>query len=293
MALSTQTVPELTREQIVTILTEPLEQQSVFLAAGPTVFDTDGSPVRVPRAPVMVDDTPEPALPDWIGENELITERDAELDELMLLPSTMKSVKVITRYSNELARQSIVSLDAALRARLVSDVAAKVDAQFLSADGDGVTTPRGLFAYEDVQTVPALSGPLTPDAILDAQALALGANVDPSRLVLFVRPGDYMGMRAMKTTDGRYLVEPDAQRGGTIVPILGADVRVSSRIPEGRAALVDMSQIAVARDLDPSVKVLTERYADYDQQAIRVVARYDAAPLHPEAVVTFSGIAAE
>ena len=51
-----------------------------------------------------------------------------------------------------------------------------------------------------------------------------------------------------------------------------------------------MSQIAVARDLAPSVKVLTERYADYDQQAIRVVARYDAAPLNPEAIVSISGI---
>lgn len=300
MALSTQNTPELTREQIVTILTQPLEQQSVFLAAGPTVFDTDGSPVRVPSAPALGTysdpgdpDTFTPAEPDWIGENELITELDADLGELMLLPSTMKSVKVITRYSNELARQSIVSLDSALRSRLVADVAAKIDAQFLSESGDGVTTPRGIFAYADTQAVPALTGPLTPDAILDAQALALGANVDPSRLVLFVRPEDYMSMRGIKDADGRYLVEPDAQKGGTVVPILGADVRVSSRVPAGRAALVDMSQIAVARDMDPSVKVLTERYADYDQQAIRVVARYDSAPLHPEAVVTFSGITAE
>ena len=292
MALSTQTVPELTREQVSTILTQPLEQQSVFLAAGPVIFDTDGSPVRIPRAPVMVDpDTTDPSLPDWIGENELITERDADLDELQLLPSTMKSVKVITRYSNELARQSIVSLDAALRARLVSDVAAKIDGHMLSAGGDGTTTPLGLFAYPDVQNV-AMTGPLDIDSILAGQALALGANVDPSRLVLFVRPGDYMAMRGQKDLQDRYLLEPNAQKGGTVVPVLGADVRVSSRIPVGSAALVDMSQIAVARDLDPSVKVLTERYADYDQQAIRVVARYDAAPLNPEAVVTFTGITA-
>ena len=49
-------------------------------------------------------------------------------------------------------------------------------------------------------------------------------------------------------------------------------------------------RVAVARDLAPTVKVLTERYADYDQQAIRVVARYDAKPLDPAAVLTLSGI---
>lgn len=290
MALSTVNSPELTREQVVAILTQPLEQRSIFLSAGPHVFDTDGSPVRVPRAPVMVDPVTDlPALPDWIGENELITERDADLDELMLLPSTMKSVKTLTRYSNELARQSIVSLDSALRSRLVTDVAAKIDGQLLSAGGDGVNTPRGLFAYQGVQNVPTV-GDLGLDAILAAQALALGANVDPARLVLLIRPDDYMTLRGLKDGDGRYMLTPDAQTGGTIVPILGAKVLVSSRIPEGNAALVDMSQIAVARDMAPSVKVLTERYADYDQQAIRVVARYDAAPLNPEAVVTLTGI---
>jgi len=53
---------------------------------------------------------------------------------------------------------------------------------------------------------------------------------------------------------------------------------------------VDFAQVAVARDLAPSVKILTETYGDYDQQAIRVVARYDAAPLNAQAVVALTGI---
>jgi HK97 family phage major capsid protein len=79
--------------------------------------------------------------------------------------------------------------------------------------------------------------------------------------------------------------------------LFGAPVIVSGRVPDttggtptARAALVDMSQVAVARDVAPSVKVLTETFADYDQQALRVVARYDAAPLNPEAIVTLTGI---
>ena len=54
--------------------------------------------------------------------------------------------------------------------------------------------------------------------------------------------------------------------------------------------LADFSQIAVARDVAPSVKILDQTFGDYDQQAIRVVARYDAAPLNPEAVVKMTNV---
>lgn len=281
MALGTNNAPELTREQVATMLIQPLEQQSVFLAAGPRIFDTDGNVVRVPMAPESQADELE-----WVGENELIPETEQEFDELRLLPSGMKSVKTITRFSNELARQSIVNLEGAIRQRLVADVAAKVDTHLLSDEGDGVTTPRGLFAYEGVQELDA--GEFDTDVLLDAYGLALGANVDPAALTLFIRPDDYMAIRKLKDNDGRYLLQPDVSTGAIMVPMLGATARVSSRIPAGRAALVDMSQIAVARDVAPSVKLLTERYADYDQQALRVVTRLDAAPMNPAAVIAIT-----
>ena len=284
MALNTPDAPELTREQVASILTKPLEQASVFLAAGPRIFDTSG-PLRVPGLPGAGD----PADLEWVGESELIPEWDTDFSEMQLLPSTMKSVKVLTRYSNELARQSIVSLEQTLRDRLVADVAAKLDTQFLSDQGDGVTTPRGLFAYEGV-TDTAVGGPITPDTILEAQGVAMARYLNPGSMTLFMRPEDYVALRGIKDADGRYLVAPDVSGTGLIVPVLGARAVLSARIPQGRAALVDMSRVAVARDLAPTVKVLTERYADYDQQAIRVVARYDAKPLDPSAVLTLSGI---
>ncbi len=52
-------VTELTREQVATILTKPLEQASVFLAAGPRIYDTTG-PLRIPTAPA-------PAGPDALS----------------------------------------------------------------------------------------------------------------------------------------------------------------------------------------------------------------------------------
>lgn len=288
MAVDTTTAPELTAEQVQRILVQPLEQASVFLASGPRIFDSAG-PVRIPKLGGPVTD------PGWTGENELIPERDVNFDEITLLPSTMRSVKVLTRFSNELARQSVVALDAALRDRLVRDVAAKLDTQFLSASGDGTTTPRGLFAYTGTQNL-AVGGALTLDHLHDAEGLVLAANVDPARVRWLMTSREFVRLRKIKDTTGRYIIQPDPTEAGAY-RLLGHGVTVTNRVPDttdvtptARAALVDFSQIAVARDLAPSVKLLDQTFAANDQQAIRVVARYDAAALNPQAVVALTGI---
>lgn len=283
MAESTTTASDLTAEQVQKILVKPLEQKSIFLAGGVRYFDTNGSQVRIPKLGGPTD-------PQWHGENEQITEVDPEFDELTLLPSTMKSIKVITRFSNELARQSVVSLDAALRDRLVTDVAAKLDGQLLSATGDGITIPKGLFAYTGVQNI-AVGGVLELDTLLDAWGLALAANVNTGSLKWVLSPEQFTELRKIKATDGNYIVNADPTADATF-RLFGSPVLVTSRVPAGSAALVDFSQIAVARDLNPTVKVLDQTFADFDQLALRVVARYDAAPMNPEAIVTLTGITA-
>lgn len=284
MAVDTQNTSELTSEVVARILTEPLTRFSTFLAAGPTFYDTDGSKVRVPKG--FSSKAEEIAANNWHGENEKINEVDPEADELELLPDTMKSIKTLTRFSNELARQSIVSLEQALQNRLVSDVATALDMQFLGNTGDGVTTPQGMFAWPEVETVEH-SG-LDLDTIMDGYGVFLGNFGHTEGLRLFIRSDDYMTLRKLKDNDGRYLLQPDVSTGGIVVPALGATLAISKHIPEGNAALVDMSQVAVARDLNPSVKILEERYADYDQQAIRVVTRMDSGLQDQRAMVKFT-----
>ena len=287
MAVSTASAPELTREQVQAILVRPLEAASTFLASGPRVFDS-ASPVRIPKLGGAITD------PGWTGENEQIPERDVDFGEVTLLPSTMESVKVITRYSNEMARQSVVSLDAAIRDRLVRDVANKVDSQLWSDQGDGITTPKGLLAYAGVQSIDKAGAAVGLDDLLDAWGLALSANVDMGRLRWVMRPESFTAMRKIKDASDRYQLQPDPTQDG-VFRLFGAPVTVTSRLPldaedQSTIVLADFSQIAVARDVAPSVTILSERYADYDQQAIRVVARYDAAPLNPEAVVKIVNI---
>jgi HK97 family phage major capsid protein len=59
---------------------------------------------------------------------------------------------------------------------------------------------------------------------------------------------------------------------------------------ESTIILADMSQVTVGRDLDISVVLLEERYADFDQIGIRVTARFDIAPLNAEGVVVLRGV---
>ena len=287
MALdSTTNATELTAEQVQSVLVAPLEAKSVFLSSGARIVDTAG-PLRMPKGA-------SPVTPDWYGQNEQIDESDPSFDELSLLPSTMKSVKVLTRFSNELARQSVIALDAALKSRLVKDVADVVDAQLLSAGGDGITKPKGLFAYPG-QTLP-VAGALTLDHLIDAEGLALQADVNAEALVWVMTPREFTKIRKIKDGSQRYQLQPDPARAGGFT-LFGHRVIVTKRVPDttggtptARVGLVDFSQIVVARDVAPSVKILDQTFGDFDQQAIRVVARYDAAPVNDDAVIALTGI---
>ena len=251
MAVSTTSAPELTAEQVQKILVKPLEAVSTFLSAGVRIIDTAG-PLRLPKLGAATS-------PAWFGENEQITpEVDPTFDEIQLLPSTIKSVKTLTRFSNELARQSVISLDAALRERLVKDVADTIDAQFWGAsNGASLTLPKGILNYAG-QSVTAV-GTLTLDKLLDAEALALSANVDPSSLKWAMTSRELTVLRKIKqgTGSNAYVLQPDPTKAGGYT-IFGKPVIVTNRISDttdtpntGNIVLADFSQIVVARRPGP------------------------------------------
>ncbi|QDO88347.1 phage major capsid protein [Ornithinimicrobium ciconiae] len=290
MAVSTTTAPELTAEQVQTVLVKPLEAASTFLASGVRIVDTAG-PLRLPKLGAATS-------PAWFAENALITpEVDPTFDEVALLPSTIKSVKTLTRFSNELARQSVISLDAALKERLVKDVADTIDAQFWSAsNGATATMPKGILNYAG-QSITSV-GALTLDHLLDAEALALAANVNPANLKWAMTSRELTALRKVKqgTGSNQYVLQPDPTRAGGYV-IFGKPVIVTNRLPDttgapdtGNLVLADFSQIVVARDQNPTVKLLDQTFGDYDQMALRVTARYDVAPLNDDAIVKLTGI---
>lgn len=110
----------LIQTQVSSLLIQPLEQQSTFLSAGPTILDSS-SPVRVPRVVNGV-------TAGFVAEGAQIPDGDVGFDEVTLLPSTLKGLKVLVKLSNELVRTSVIGMDSVLRTRLVTDVGNALDA---------------------------------------------------------------------------------------------------------------------------------------------------------------------
>jgi HK97 family phage major capsid protein len=270
--------PQLTAEQVVSILVQPLEKASVVLAAGPRIFDSHGDPLRIPKLTAWSDE------PGFIAENEEIGDVDATTDELVLLPSSLKSVKVLTKISNELARHSVVNIANALRDSLVRRVAGVLDDAFLTGDGTSDTV-TGLVEQAGVLTgdLDLAAGDL--DWAHDAIGLQLAEEVTPNRW--FFNSADFVALRKLKDGNDRYYVQPDVTQAASY-SLLGIPIVVTNRLTTGTGLLVDMNMVAVGRDLAPSVTLLTETFAANDQLGIRVVARYDIGLLHPEGVVVLT-----
>lgn len=288
MALTTSNSAELTQEIVQRILVQPLSAASVFLASGPRIFDTDGSPVRIPKLNSA-------GTASFIAQGTAIAEADYDFGEIELLASSMKSVKVMTRVSNELLRQSVVALDTALRDRLVTDVAATLDQAFIN--GTAANEPQGILHYAGVTVAGSAIGTATPDHLYTALQSALDANVNVANTRWMMTPRDFVALHKLKDAEGRYLISPNPQQGAASA-LLGLPVTVTSRIPGGTTGgtstvvLADFSQIAVARDQSPQVTILDQTFGDYDQTAVRVTARYDAKPMNPAAVVVLRGVTA-
>ncbi|WP_137120914.1 phage major capsid protein [Segeticoccus rhizosphaerae] len=278
MVADTTSTASLIQEQVSSLLVQPLEAASVVLAAGPRIFDSS-EPLRIPKITAGI-------TAGFVAENAEIPEGDVAFGEIMLMPSDRKSIKAITKFSNEALRQSTVGLDAVLKARLVHDVAAALDSALLT--GTGTTKSiTGITKQTGVST--GVLDATSPDSILDALGTAAANEVEPNRL--FVSSADFTTLRKVKASGtGEYMVQPDVT-GAARYQLFGVPVTVTNKLPTGTAVLADMSQVAVVRDLAPSVTVLSERYAEFDQQAIRVVTRYDLGLLHPEGVVVLTAVA--
>ncbi|BBX72282.1 phage major capsid protein [Mycobacterium shinjukuense] len=271
----------LIQSQVASLLVQPLEQASTFLAAGPVVLDSS-SPVRVPRIVNGV-------TAGFVAEGDQISDGDVAFDEVTLLPSTLKSLKVLVKLSNELIRTSVVGLESVLQTRLVTDVANALDAALWDGTGSS-NTIKGILRASGIAT-----GALDladPDSLIDGLATAQGNKVSPTHWVM--TSASFAAIRKVKVgaSDKRYVIDPNTIQNGTDFRLLGLPVIITDNIPNvtdlARVALVDFSKVVVARDVNAEVKILDQTWGDYDSIGIRVVSRWDTALLQPEAVTLLS-----
>lgn len=274
-ALGTTNGGSLIQTQVADMLVQPLQAASVVLSSEPVMFNSS-EPLRIPTLNAPFDT-------DWVGENERIPEATNTFGEITLMPTERKSIKTIVRVSNELIRMAKRGVSEALQARLIEDVRTKLDTALLTGDGadNSVTgilnqpgTLKGTFDKSD------------PDTILDGLALMAAEEVTPNRV--FLNGQDFFALRKVKDKQGRAILQPDVT-ADAVYRLHGVPASVSNKVPAGTAILADMSKVAVVRDLDPDITILTERYAEYDQTGIRVRARYDLGLLNGSAVAILEG----
>lgn len=273
MPATTTTAAALIPEDVARLLIEPLEAASVVLAAGPQIFDTS-RPLSVPR--LVGSDAP-----SFVAEGNLIPEVHLSFDDVSLMPNSRKGIKAISTITEEALRASVLALDAAVQARLVADNARTLDEALFSGTG-AANTITGLLSQPGT-----MSGDLDLtdyDSMFDAIGAWMAAEVDPTRGRFYVHPTDWTTLRKTKSTDGRYLAQPDPTVSGQR-SIDGIGVTITSRIPVGTVALVDMGMVAIARDQAAAVQVLRELYAATGHVGIKVSSRWDLGLLHPEAVL--------
>lgn len=286
MANSMLNSPELTAEEVKNILITPLEHASVVLAQGPQIFDSPkGAPLLIPRLDSVGD-------AGWYGENQLITDVDADFGEVQLLPSNLASLKVLHKFSNELARHSVVSLASTMQTALVSKVADAMDTAFLVGSGAAVNTSyvrvTGLYNKTGIQTATfdVTTAADLQDSAIDVVGKLLTKNITNfSKVVWFMNPATYLAALKVKDSSGKGLLVSDPQASGIGYTLQGIRVVPTDKVAEGTGLVVDMNYVAVGRDLAPSVKVLDQTFGDYDQLALRVVARMDIALLHNDAAI--------
>ncbi|AZA11083.1 phage major capsid protein [Corynebacterium gerontici] len=272
MSINTTNTAALIEPQIAPMLMDPLEAESVVLAANPTVFNSS-EPLRIKK---LVSGF----TPAWVGEGELIPDAgEADFDELQLMPTERKSIKSIITITNEMIRQAKTGVQELLQQRLVRDIASALDTALLTGDGSDNTITGIINQPEITKATMDLED---TDSLLDALALAASKEVTPNRLIL--NGGDFFTLRKLKDGNGRYIMQSDLT-GSAAYRLFDVPVTVTNKLPAGKAILANTKEIAVVRDQNPTMTILTERYAEYDKVGIRVTTRFDLGLLRPEGVI--------
>lgn len=275
---NTTTGANLIPTQVAQMLVEPLQAESIVLNSGVRIFDSS-APLKIPRITGTFD-------AEFVGESELIPDGGAaSFGELALMPTTRKGIKSIIRITNELARTADTNVSNVLQNKLVDDVRRKLDDALLAGDGADDTI-TGILNQSEIEHAPL--NVADADTILDAMATLQANEVTPTKL--FINGADFMTIRKLKDTAGRYLLQSDLASDAPH-KLHGVPVVVTNKLPAGTAILGDMASIAVVRDIDPQITILNERYAEYDETGIRVVTRYDLGVIRPEGVLILDGTA--
>ena len=268
----------LTQDQVERLLIMPLQERSTYLSQGFPTFTSNGEPIKIPSLTSFGTAT-------YVAEGTAIPTVSATTSEIELLPSSVRSVKVLARMSNELVRQSVVNVESAFSMKLVRDVSEFLD-RALWQGGTAVTgSPVGMVNFpNNVNAGTAAGTAITSDLLYEMHELAMENNLADDALRWAMSPKTFTVIRKLSDNYGQRVLQPSLALGAPPT-LLGRPYTVTNNVPDSDLLLFDRSQVAVGMDQRASITLLSETFADFDEVAVRVTARYDTAKMNDEAVV--------
>lgn len=278
----------------------PVEQASVFfdrlraasvvLSAGPRILTTEAAELNVPKIGASV-------TVGTYSENTQITPSDPTFDAVTLHP---RKVAALCLASNESLADSTPGLRDVIAQDLVLSAAGEIDTQFLEGDGvaPNMTGLRNT-ASATVTWLGANGGTPTLDDLAGAVAALEATNAATTGAAWFCSPRTWATIRKLKDGQNRYQLAPDPSVDGPR-RLFGIPVYVTNHIPNdetrgtsndcSHVILAPMDQVIVAQRQDVEIAFSGDFRFDYDQTAVRVVARFDVGAINPEAVVVIGGV---
>ena len=261
------------------LVIQPLIQASVAAQVA-TVVRTGSASTRFP---IVVTD----AQNAWVAEGAEIPVTDPDLDELVVTPSGLKGLTVV---SNELMADSDPAALQVVGDGLVRDLRTKLDAAFF---GDTVANgPSGIESLDDVQeTTLSFDGSL--DVIAEAVSLAENAGVpvlNPldgrPNMSLVGNPADVLTLSTAKVADDsrQPLLGPDATQA-TGRSALGIPLYSAPACAEGIMWLVPRDRTFVVVRDNPEVIADSSAFFSSARTAIRAILRVGIGFPHQAAII--------
>lgn len=278
MAVNTTSNSTLSADIVEKLLVQPLSQRSTFLGLGIPEFVSDGNPIRLPSLTSIGTAT------GFIAEGDPISEASVATSEVVLLESSVWSIKDIVKLTHESIETAVINLESAMGNALVSRVAQKIDYALYQGGTATAGSPIGLFNMTGFTNAGTVAGTaLAPSHLYGMQEqYSLTFSAEESAIWV-MHPTVHKIVRLMEDTAGQRVLQPSLAAGAPST-LLGTPYRVTSYAPASALALFDRNQLAVGR-APASVQILDQTFADSGQVGVSVRARYDVKALNPTAIV--------
>jgi HK97 family phage major capsid protein len=226
----------------------------------------------------------------WTAENAEITASDPTFDAVTLAP---KKLTCLVKVSRELLEDS-VNISAALEGAIIGAMSVELDRACLFGSGSG-SEPTGLFNISGINSVSMGTNGATPssyDDLIDLlYEVQLDNGADPKSFIM--HPRTNRTYAKMKDGNGNPLTEPKMTAEvrrllTTAVPITqtqGTATGVCSTVLTG-----DFSKMLVGIRVGLELRMLNERYAEFDQVGFIARLRADVAVENPVHFAKLIGI---